>query len=84
MRANFALTGVRSVPFPCFLLSRPLLSLVVSASLSYRGFMGLFGSLCDLNYWIGPVDKNQRISRTGNSTLLWIFKDIRIMTKSRV
>ncbi|EFD1076437.1 hypothetical protein FEK40_18890 [Escherichia coli] len=46
--------------------------------------LGLFGSLCDLNYWIGPVDKNQRISRTGNSTLLWIFKDIRIMTKSRV
>ncbi|PPV87449.1 hypothetical protein C5O84_17630 [Escherichia coli] len=46
--------------------------------------LGLYGSLCDLNYWIGPVDKNQRISRTGNSTLLWIFKDIRIMTKSRV
>ena len=45
VRANFALTGVRSVPFPCFLLSRPLLSLVVSASLSYRGFEFLSGSL---------------------------------------
>lgn len=36
-------------------------------------FVGLFGSIWDLNYWIGPVYKNQVIAKPAITPFLGIM-----------
>ena len=40
---------------------------------SFWVFVGLFGSLWDLNYWIGPVYKNKVIAKPAITPLLGIM-----------